>query len=105
MGRVWDREIRIYRAPKGHLLVATPYQYAAWRRLRPVVMARDGWMCQIRGPRCGGRAWTVDHIVPWEDGGAWFDLSNLRAACGPCNFGKARAAPEPVAEYQPSREW
>lgn len=33
-----------------------------WHRIRARVLARDGWTCQIRGPRCTRIATEVDHI-------------------------------------------
>lgn len=85
---------------------AWPYNTRAWREVRALVLARDGHMCQIRGPRCEVEADQVDHIVPWLAGGAVFDPENLRAACGDCNRRRARrdgvGAPTPV---RPSREW
>jgi 5-methylcytosine-specific restriction enzyme A len=59
-----------------------------WKAIRLAVLARDGYRCQIRGPRCTGFAQHVDHIVPWRAGGAWFDMRNLRAACPTCNIGR-----------------
>lgn len=56
-----------------------------WSKVRLVVLERDGWHCQIGGPRCLGVATEVDHIVPVEDGGHRLDPANLRAACRPCN--------------------
>ena len=61
------------------------YHTRAWRAIRPAILARDGYLCQIRGPRCTTRATEVDHIVPIVAGGAKFDASNLRAACKGCN--------------------
>ena len=58
---------------------------SAYRRLRLAVLDRDGWLCQIRGPRCTRAATVVDHVVSRVDGGAVFDPSNMRAACRPCN--------------------
>lgn len=78
-----------------------PYDHPVWRELRVVVLERDGGVCQIRGPRCRLDASDVDHRVPWQAGGAWFDLENLRAACETCNRGRAR---KPV-ERRPSRTW
>lgn len=52
----------------------------AWRRVRAVVLARDGWVCRmVEG--CEERATTVDHVVPLSRGGAMYDQRNLRAAC------------------------
>jgi 5-methylcytosine-specific restriction protein A len=68
----------------------SPYTTAAWKKLRLQVLARDGHICQVRGPGCTpnlavpGRA-TVDHIRPLALGGAQFDPANLRAACRRCN--------------------
>jgi len=52
-----------------------------WQRLRPVILARDGWRCHW----CGGRASTVDHVKPRALGGARYDPANLVAACARCN--------------------
>ena len=68
---------------------------AAWQAVRLVVLGRDGGRCQIRGPRCRGRADTVDHIVPLAWAGPRLDLANLRAACAPCNDGRPRT-PRPL---------
>ena len=56
----------------------------AWRRTREIVLQRDGYECQMRGPRCTGRATQVDHIIPKVHGGDE-SLDNLRAACQQCN--------------------
>ncbi|MGH3610387.1 MAG: HNH endonuclease, partial [Pseudonocardiaceae bacterium] len=53
--------------------------------MRLSILDRDGWLCQIRGPGCTTKATCVDHIVATEDGGAWWDSSNLRASCFACN--------------------
>lgn len=58
-----------------------------WRRTRALVLARDGYVCQINGPCCTGVATTVDHIRRVVDGGT-DDLANLRAACARCNYGQ-----------------
>ena len=85
---------------------AWPYNTVAWREVRLVILERDGWLCQLRGPRCTLDAAEVDHIVPWRAGGAVFDEGNLRASCGNCNKRRARregvGARKPV---RPSREW
>lgn len=68
------------------------YRHKAWRQVRPVVLERDGYRCQIKDKRCTGRATEVDHIVPFADGGALYDPDNLRAACKACNVGRAAKA-------------
>lgn len=61
-----------------------------WRRIRQQVLERDGYQCQIRGPRCQRIANQVDHIVPVADGGPIYDPANLRAACSACNISRAQ---------------
>jgi 5-methylcytosine-specific restriction enzyme A len=78
-----------------------PYDLPVWREVRLLVLRRDGFVCQIRGPRCVVEASDCDHVVPWQAGGAWYDPENLRAACEPCNRGRVR---RPV-ERRPSRVW
>lgn len=76
----------------------------AWRRLRLSILARDGWVCQIRGARCVGGATTVDHRVPLRLGGAPWSPDNLRAACAPCNFGREGGTRRPKSGVA-SRDW
>lgn len=59
--------------------------YSTRKRISAAVFARDSYRCRIQGPRCTGRAEQVDHIVPIAKGGHPLDLTNMRAACGPCN--------------------
>jgi HNH endonuclease len=54
-----------------------------WGRIRVAILERDGYRYAL----CGRSATTVDHIVPRSKGGTDDDW-NLRAACGPCNFGR-----------------
>jgi 5-methylcytosine-specific restriction protein A len=69
-----------------------------WSKLRASILERDGYRCQMRGPRCTGIATTVDHIREVADGGS-DDPSNLQAACEPCHrsktgkHGRARQLP------------
>jgi len=51
------------------------------RRVRPTILARDGYHCAL----CGAPApLEVDHIVAIAKGGS-NDLANLRTLCLPCN--------------------
>ena len=67
----------------------------AWRHARGPgwsrkgLMTRDGYKCGY----CGGKADTVDHIVPTSAGGksTWL---NTVAACGRCNSKKGARTPE-----------
>ena len=45
------------------------YNDRRWKAVRPVVLARDGGVCQIKLHCCRTQATTVDHIVPLKDGG------------------------------------
>jgi 5-methylcytosine-specific restriction endonuclease McrA len=57
-----------------------------WSRLG--VLQRDQFTCAY----CGGRATTVDHVLPRSRGGAdnWL---NTVASCGPCNNRKGSRTP------------
>jgi 5-methylcytosine-specific restriction enzyme A len=64
------------------------YDTGVWKRLRLVILSRDGYRCTIPlkdGSACPRPATQVDHIRPISEGGAPYDPSNLRAACGHCN--------------------
>ena len=56
---------------------------------RSLLLQRDGFSCAY----CGGRATTVDHIVPRSRGGRTTWLNTV-AACRPCNSGKGPRLPE-----------
>jgi 5-methylcytosine-specific restriction endonuclease McrA len=68
--------------------VHIPYRPAN-RITRDGVLRRDGYTCLY----CGGRADTVDHILPRCRGGGdnWF---NLVAACQSCNGRKGDRTPQ-----------
>jgi 5-methylcytosine-specific restriction protein A len=61
----------------------------AHKHWRLAVLNRDGWTCQIRSPRCTGRANTADHIIAVALGGKADDINNGQAACTRCNQWKA----------------
>jgi hypothetical protein len=84
------------------------YKTSVWRHAREWALARDGWQCQIKLPGCKGRASCVDHVVELEDGGPPFELSNLQAACRPCNAAKRNrslARRAKLAQPTPLRDW
>lgn len=66
------------------------YSSPRWQRFRLEILERDGYQCQIRGPKCKRKANEVDHIVPLADGGPMFDPGNCRAACNWCNTWRAQ---------------
>jgi 5-methylcytosine-specific restriction endonuclease McrA len=64
------------------------YSTAAWQKLRKAVLARDGHVCQIQGPRCRGYATSVHHLIPSSQASELFwEPANLVAACGACYYG------------------
>ena len=88
-GNMW---VTVARSESSHRTAQSP-----WRRLRQRVLKRDGWECQIRGPRCLGDATMVDHIIPVSMGGT-DDEDNAQAVCKPCHDSKTareRAALRP----------
>lgn len=66
----------------------TPYRDPQWKIVRPLVLERDSHLCQLRLPNCKTTATHVDHLIDWRDGGDWFALHNLQAACSSCNVAK-----------------
>jgi 5-methylcytosine-specific restriction endonuclease McrA len=62
------------------------YSTARWQKLRAYVLARDGYVCQVQGPRCEGYATTAHHRLPSSQYPQhFFDLANVQASCAPCN--------------------
>lgn len=57
------------------------------KRLRYMVLRRDGFACQYCGAKAPDVRLHVDHIVPLARGGT-DDIRNLRTACADCNGGK-----------------
>jgi hypothetical protein len=89
------------------------YSTARWQRLRRAVLARDGHICRIEGPRCVGYANTAHHVLPSSTHPhLFFEPSNVVAACSRCNFGgganiaagNRRAAGMRIAELE-QRNW
>lgn len=89
-----------------------PYD-SRWRAIRPIVLARDEFKCQVKGAGCEGHATEVDHIIPIQVGGPRLDLENLRAICKHCNVARsntlrarlAKIALEGREAPPPSRRW
>lgn len=87
---------------------------AGWRRVRSVVLARDGYQCQIKTPgewtTAGGKAQQclvhadcVHHTLGKQTTGD--DPDYLVAACTPCNLkvGDPTRTPDPAP--RPSTRW
>ena len=75
-GRCKDHQLLARRSPSSRVTATR-----RWAKVRRRVLARDRHTCQL----CGSPATEVDHITPVAAGGAWYELSNLRAVCAPCN--------------------
>lgn len=76
-GHNWDKSDRKTKAPLP----------SNWSSLRLRVLSRDKRECQIRGPKCIGKATEVDHIRQGTD----HSLTNLQAVCQPCHRIKTSA--------------
>ena len=59
-----------------------------WRAVRQLVLKRDGYRC--RACQKAGRM-EIDHIIPVQFGGAWWDVEGLQCLCRPCHFSKSTA--------------
>lgn len=66
--------------------VHVPYRAASLSRR--AVFIRDGHICQY----CGGRAESIDHVIPRSRGGE-HDWENVVAACRRCNTRKMNRLP------------
>jgi hypothetical protein len=56
----------------------------AWRRIRALVLARDGYRCRLRLDVCTHRATCAHHTLGKARTGD--DPRYLVAACAPCNL-------------------
>lgn len=96
---------------------ANPRRTAEWRAVRRMVL-RGNPPCHRGHPMRYGVPYnrahpdplypTVDHIVPVSQGGAWYDLANLRPACWEHNTDhQAEPVTEPpaVREHRTSEDW
>ena len=58
-----------------------------WRVVRRLVLKRDGYRCRACGK--AGRL-EVDHVIPVQFGGSWWDVEGLQALCRAHHFEKSR---------------
>jgi len=58
------------------------------KRLRYLILERDGFRCVLCGKTAKDRQLEVDHIIPVAKGGTE-SLNNLRTLCIDCNRGKS----------------
>lgn len=72
-----------------------------WRRLRLLILERDGYVCGICG-RPGAN--TVDHVRPRCHGGSNHP-GNLRAAHAQCNYGRRERTASHTGQPVTSRAW
>ncbi len=84
------------------------YRTQRWRNLTTQVIRRDGRVCSVSGCRSDMTAkgmTFVDHIIEVEDGGPFWDPSNLQILCKPHHDEKSatvRATRKTGANSQPS---
>lgn len=71
------------------------YKNRLWLEVRKLILVRDNYQCQVRGPLCKGRADGVDHKLPVSKGGS-DNAQNLRACCKSCNSSKKDQLDSPV---------
>ena len=77
----------------------------AWRKLREIVIRRDGGTCQL----CGMEGNHVDHVIPRRLGGD-DSLSNLQLLCSKCNLSKGgffdsnKTPKTPLGSFIPNNE-
>ena len=67
---------------------SNPVNRRVWRRVRRLVLDRDGWRCRTCGK--AGRL-QVDHFKPLSAGGDTYALENLQALCVGCHVAKTAA--------------
>lgn len=84
---------RVYAAPVSsqHYVATDAFlESYEWRRVRMVVLKRDGAICACCGAtRADGVVMNVDHIKPRRlFPSLALDPNNLQVLCGPCNHGK-----------------
>lgn len=76
----------------------------AWRRVRALVLERDGYQCRVQIPGiCTGHATHADHITPKSKGGTDHP-SNLRASCAACNLARGNGL-DPDPPHKPMTRW
>ena len=69
---------------------------AEWRKVRRLILLRDGGTCKIRTHCTGAVATEVDHIRPLSEfPEGRLDPANLQAACKTCNAAKGGRFPTP----------
>ena len=71
-----------------------------WKARRAFVLARDHRVCHW----CGGHANTADHVTPIADGGG-HELTNLVAACTPCNSARSLERNRAVQAERRAAAW
>lgn len=68
-----------------------------YKRNRLIVLQRDNYTCVY----CGREATEADHVMPVIAGGS-DEVSNLVAACKPCNASKGKNVQTRLNWYHPA---
>lgn len=66
------------------------YQGKRWKAVRQLVLSRDEFCC-VECMKNGFvvAASVVDHILPINEGGAIYEMSNLQSLCSTCHNSKS----------------
>ncbi len=79
--KVAEREVRLNRAKWiGRNKIRLRFDPFAYRYIRLKVLERDQYTCYW----CGGPGATIDHVIPWSQGGR-NTMENCVCACEVCN--------------------
>jgi len=70
------------------------------KRIRFLILERDGFRCRLCGKTAKDTKLEVDHIVPIAKGGT-DSLTNLWTLCFDCNRGKSKLSIHPSADVSP----
>jgi 5-methylcytosine-specific restriction endonuclease McrA len=73
----------------------------AWRRVRALVLLRDGYRCRLALPGCTVRATDAHHTLGRARTGD--DPRWVIAACAPCNVRTGEPVPDPAP--RPLTRW
>lgn len=75
-----------------------------WRKVRAAVLARDGYLCQVRRPDvCTTIATHAHHTIGRSITGD--DPAHIVAACGPCNLAVGDPTAQPDPPHRPATRW
>jgi 5-methylcytosine-specific restriction endonuclease McrA len=86
---------------KPNEIVVAHDRVQSFEKMRATVFARDNYRCVYCG---SSEQLSCDHVVPSSRGGLTI-LTNLVAACSPCNTKKGRLTPEEWSGTHGAAPW